>query len=168
MAGYQLQSSRFHKVFKFTQAGVIEPSAGHKLYGEQSISLVVENVQGNNEIQLQGKLADSSDWVTIGEVKGAVFSGSNSDPHIFNISKYDFIRFNVTRYSPAIGTQPLLVASGFYSETLGNIDSAETAELKKVNDHLITLNCNVKSLTDAMSRLEHHMRLITGLDINGD
>lgn len=108
MADYQLQSSKFHKESTFTGTGVIAPVAGHELRGEGILTIIVEDVNATNIVEVQAKLRGATDWQTIASIRGA----ESISP--INILGYDIIRFEVTTYSAS--TSGTLIASGFFSD----------------------------------------------------
>lgn len=165
MADYQALSSRFHKEVKFTSAGVIEPIDGTRIYGERSLVVAVENVQGTNEILVQGKMNGANDWILISEIVGAVEFNATRQ-HVIDISKYDLIRFEVNRYVPKANSIPKLIASGFYAD--GDTNSKLEALIALQNKYFLQLNSNVEMLRHSIERIETQLAIITGLDINGD
>lgn len=165
MADYQALSSRFHKEVKFTGAGVLEPVNGTRIYGERSLVVAVENVQGENEVLIEGKMQGANDWVLVTRVKGPVVCDA-TNLHIIDIGRYDLIRFNVDIYKPAQGKIPKLIASGYYADA--KINAKLEALIETQNKYFLELNCNVKQLTDSMQRLEIQIATITGLELNGD
>ena len=165
MADYQALSSRFHKESNFTSQGVIEPINGTRIYGERSLVIAVENVQGENEILVQGKMQGANDWINISKIKGALICDA-SNLHILDIGRYDLIRFNCDIYSPAQGKIPKLIASGFYTDPKTNSGIEEL--LATQNKYFLELNCNVKRMQQSIERLELQLQAVTGLELNGD
>lgn len=115
MADYQLQSSKFYKKIGFSSTGVIEPTAGHELRGEGTLTVTTENVNDGNLIVVQAKLKGAESWIDIADINGAI---TNTEIKILG---YDLIRFNVTSYSSS--GNATLIASAFFANRLGSIQS---------------------------------------------
>jgi hypothetical protein len=159
VADYQLQSSKFNKQIKITQAGSIAPVDGHKLYGEKVIRLQVKNVLGSSRVDVEGKLQGSKDWDPIGTAVGIETTDIDT-------SKVDIIRFNVSSYNPLPGLIPELVVSGFFSEPV-RINTTE-ALLTKNNDILLEMLCMMEKMFDSQKELQLHINKITDEELHED
>ena len=157
MSDYQSLSSRFHKEFEFTQAGIMEPVEGHKIYGERSLKVIVERVGGSSVIDIEGQLQGQSSWDKIRTIRGRTSLLS------IDISKFDRIRFNVIRFNPVNGIPSKLIASGFYSDPA---DLATLVALTKGNNAVVEeLSCNVERILSTLMAINSQLNYITGLEI---
>lgn len=107
MSDYKLQSSRFHKVLEFSATGVIAISGGHNLYGEETLSMVVEGVGSANKIRVSGRLKGATGYITLINLHGTI-------PATIDVSNYDNLKFEVVAYS-ASGS-PKLIANSYYTK----------------------------------------------------
>jgi hypothetical protein len=162
----------FNRSIEFTSAGILEPTDGHKLYHEQSLSLSVLNVNDLNEVEVQAKLTNSDNWVTIKTIIGQ--TGIDvGNPEIINISKYDLIRFNVTSFAQYGAITPKLIVSAFFNpvndldyqiESNENLETTLIELIKTQNKLMNRLNSNVETLKKSMERIEEHLNIITDLN----
>jgi hypothetical protein len=166
VADYQLESSKFYKEVEFTSNGILEPSNGTNIYGVNSIVVEVENVKGDNEVLLEGRLKGSANWIIIKSFRGPVLY-DNLARQAVDISKYNLIRFSVDKYSPAdnTGKNPKLIASGFYSTTA---DTASLSLLEQQAQLIIEMNCNIAEILRTIKTIEKHVSVVTGIEFNGD
>jgi hypothetical protein len=164
----------FNRSIEFTQLGILEPLDGHELYHEQSLNVVIENVGNENQLQIQGRLTNSDEWVNLKSINGAV-GGQVGLVEIVNISKFNHIRFQITTYK-SYGTEtPKLTVSAFFNEASeadktieGNVNS-ETSLIELItmqNKMIMQLNCNLAIIKDDIKALRMHMNEITDLENN--
>ena len=163
MADYQLQSSKFHKEQAIDAAGVLYPQDGHKLYGERSLHVFIQNATPQNSVIVQGRLSGSNEngWVDLGTI-----NGSGHFPFI-DIANYDYIRFNVVRHSPATGKVAKLIASGYFTDSDRGSDLL-LAAMSKSNDLLMSALCVQENLLRRMDKILLHIEQITNEEFNGD
>jgi hypothetical protein len=151
---YRLEAQKFHKELTFTSTGVIEPERGHKLLGEKSINVIVENVQGDNRILVKGKLTGQKNWIQIGELVGPS-ACAEDQIHPIDISRYDLIQFEVEKYSPFGNEIPKLIASGYYSPANGN--TIVEAQLQRNNEYLLQIQYLLEDTVKQLKTLNSHM-----------
>ncbi len=102
---------RPHLQRDFTSTGVVGPDyLVANMTG--NLRVVVENVGGGNTIQVKGRLAGQTNFVTLDTIVGPS-TGTTVD-----ISVVDEIQFNCSVYAASGGT-PKLVASGFFKQASG-------------------------------------------------
>lgn len=148
MSDYKLESSKFHKEAVFTSLGLIGGSEGHKLYGEETMIVQVENVTGGNRITIEGKLRGEVNWKILSTV-----SGTNRTR--VNISKMDYIRFDVTEYSAYDAQIPKIIATCFFSD--GNDVVLMIEELKENNKLLNELLCQSQLTNTNLNKMNYYL-----------